>query len=68
MNWKDETCQDCRFRVNAGCRRFPPQNGMFPQVVQIGPRGAEEFNYACAEYKKVFIANVNIKPEEGCVF
>lgn len=54
LDWKNSTCEDCRFRVKAGCRRFPPIK-MFPQVLHILQNGENEFNEACAEYKRVFI-------------
>ena len=53
INWKDETCKDCHFRVKAACRRFPPDD-YFPCVIYVTNKGEEEYNIACAEYKKVF--------------
>lgn len=53
--WENETCFNCRYRVNAACRRFPPiGNGYFPQVLMIMNNGKEEFNIACAEHKPTF--------------
>lgn len=34
MNWKEKTCQDCRFRVGENCRLNPPMVGMSEHGVQ----------------------------------
>lgn len=57
-NWKEQTCQKCKYRVENECRRFPP--GIFTVITGVDS-GVEEaaypqvkyldgFSDACAEY------------------
>jgi hypothetical protein len=48
VKWKDKSCEDCRFRVDEFCRRFPPtiQNRGYLQIRQ----GQFRYQRACSEH------------------
>lgn len=53
--WLNETCEDCRFRVDSKCRRIPPSAHSQMGGVSSYPRVTEHFgsfNAACAEWRK----------------
>ena len=66
LDWKNSTCEDCRYRVLGSCRRFPPiaKDGYFPCVVYFDEKGNQKYNIACAEYKRIFTGNSKEIPKE----
>lgn len=61
-DWKDKTCENCNFRINLVCRRFPPQHSNFeafwgytqyPKIGSYLNLNETEFSPACAEYKTI---------------
>lgn len=62
-DWKNETCEDCMFKVGLLCRRFPPirlklsQGGSesrYPRVADYVKKNDIVYELACAEYKKEY--------------
>lgn len=57
-DWRNLECKDCRYRVDAQCRRFPPSYfigcGQDPYpIVETKNHYGSVFNSACAEYKNI---------------
>ena len=66
LTWVDRTCEDCRFRVDSSCRRFPHNQkydgfhqtfiNIYPCVAQdrsvdfLGLKMKVEYSPACAEW------------------
>ena len=50
MNWKDKTCEKCKYRCIIRCQRFPPMSGDYYPIVFM--KKDNFFFPACAEYKE----------------
>lgn len=57
MCWQEKTCENCQYRIEEVCRRFPPTiendmtkilNKIYPQV-RMGKYG---YQRACGEFKE----------------
>jgi hypothetical protein len=56
-NWKEKTCEKCRFVVDDYCRRTPYLYKVWvfnvvPMVGETTPRAIKKYNQACAEFKQ----------------